>query len=67
MLLCVNHQNRMFSGNSLAWELLGEWFVGASCFTRAMNQPSNLSCPLSLGSHANFSGDGFKVANQQGD
>ena len=66
--MCDSSNNEYISGNSLAWEHLGEWFVGESCSTRAMNLPSKLSCQPYLGFHASTSGDlCLNLSHQQGD
>ena len=66
--MCDSSNKEYISGNSLAWEHLGEWFVEESCSTRAMNLPSKLSCRPYLGSHASNSVDLYiNLSHRQGD
>ena len=66
--MCDSSNKEYISGNSLAWEHLGEWFVGESCSTRAMNLLSKLSCQPYLGFHASTSGDlCLNLSHRQGD
>ena len=53
---------RICSGNSLALELLGEWYVGGSCFTRGTNLPSERLCQLSQGCFGNCYGDESRLS-----